>query len=375
VSVCRAWRVREALSSWKTLDLRANMKDPAESVLYSDIDYMNIDAQKLAQTLRCAALESRDLARYIGSFNVSPDFDEEMNLQSANVFSEVLAAAHALRRLTIHNSDVALLAITIARQTCAKTLTCLSVRINNHTYAATLTHVGYLAQLHHLSLVFFDPNPLTGVLQLEDVERVSWKFINLHTLTVKIYDGSFAPVMAKLLGNSDMPSLKNMTFAMYDPNTGNAEGGQDFEQFFSRHALHHLYLDINPEAESTLVAVLPHIRTVSLAAPAINVAIVSHLHGTVVKLHLDEIGYHDDPGIWDGMDLLLEGGTGVQEVTTDDWPKNTDSWLDFLNLKTYYDADERSQLKRVKYANLLATKGIRFVDPQGKTLADYYTAG
>jgi hypothetical protein len=347
------------------------MKDPAESVLYSDIDYMNIEAQKLAQTLRCAALESRDLARYIRSFEVSVDYDEEMNLQSVNVFSEVLTAAHALRRLTIENWDVALLTITTARWTCAATLNHLAIHIDSYSCAAILTHVSYFAQLHHLELEFYDRSPLTSTFQLEDVERVSWKFLRLHTLTVKIYGGSFVPVMAKLLGNSDMPSLKNMTFAMHDYDTGSEDSGQDFEEFFSRHALHHLYLDIYPEAESTLVAVLSHIRTVSLAVPALNVSIASLLHGTVAKLHLDEIGYHDNPHIWAGMDLLLEGGTGVQEVTTDDWPKNTSSWIEFLNLRASNEDVERSHLKRVKYANLLATKGIRFVDPQGKTLAEY----
>jgi hypothetical protein len=371
VSVCRAWRVRDALSSWKTLDLRAHVKDPAESVLYSHIDYMDIEAQKLAQTLRCAALESRDLARYIRSFEVSEDSDEEMNLQSINVFSEVLVAAHALRRLTINNSDVALLTITIARQTCATTLTWLSVRINNHTYAATLTHVGYLAQLHHLSLVFFDPNPLTGVLQLEDVERVSWKFIHLHTLSVELYDSTFAPVSAKLLGNSEMPLLKNMTFAVYNSSIDNGDGGQDFEQFFSRHAFHRLCLNIDSGAESTVAVVLPHIRTASLAVPVLSAAIASHLNGTVATLHLDRMGYqYEVEDTWAGIDLLLEGRTGVQEVTTDDWA-DTDSWIKFLNLKTSNGDDERSHLKRVKYANLLATKGIRFVDPQGKTLAEY----
>jgi hypothetical protein len=339
---------------------------------------------KLARTLRHAAvLGTKDFARYITSLTVSIEDDRETRtyLEIATAYSEILAAARNLRCLDVHNSELSLSALVGARQTSTDCLQEIVLKVNEIDHAAVFTYIGYFTHLQKLDLWFESRNSATTELELGKHENLSWSFPRLHTLVVDFQCDVFLPIAAHLLGNSDFPLLEDMTFLAdyYCDTPAGVAGAKEYVRFFTRHFIHKFSLHAPNDITSAL---LPHIDTVCLEVTLIDSAVVSHLPRAVTKLHAEGMGFEDDTGefaeraewTWEGLDLLLHQETGVREVTTDEW-RGTTSWIDFLNLENLNKIGKRSQLQRLRYATLLAAKGIRFVDPQGKTPGEYAGLG
>jgi hypothetical protein len=339
---------------------------------------------KLARTLRHAAvLRTKDLARYIKFLTVSIESGggARTHLEIATAYSEILAAARNLRCLNVHNSELSLSALVAARQNCTGCLQKTTLKIDEINYAAVFTYVGDFTHLQELDLWFDTRSSATTELELEKHRNLSWSFPRLHTLVVDFQCDVFLPIAAQLLGNSNFPLLGVMTFlADYDCDTpAGVAGAKEYVRFFTRHFIHKFSLRA---PDDIISALLPHIHTGCLEVTLIDSVVVSHLPCAVTKLHAEDMGFEADRAefaeragwTWEGLDLLLQQETGVREVSTDGW-RGTTSWIDFLNLENLNKIGKRSQLQRLRYATLLAAKGIRFVDPQGKTPGEYAGLG
>jgi hypothetical protein len=319
--------------------------------------------------LREATLEGRDVAGYITKFTFGHHVDHALPLSKANAFSDILTEARHLRCLDVSHPDLSLFAVIIA----CRTHTCmesLAVDIHEPTYMSILSHIGHFTHLHHLELRFewYD-----GTVELTDVKCVPWDFPQLRSLSISFDSDTLAAILARLLGKSRFPALEEMCMALLFPQT-HLVGGQELAQFFSRIYLRSLILYVDRVAERTLIAILPHTRASRLETGTLNTTVVSLLPRTVTVLHSMTMGtvYDDSDGeeVWAGLDLLRRGETGVQEFTTDEW-WGADSWVTFLELEGLGERKERAQMRRTRYATLLGANGIRFTDPQGKTMAEY----
>jgi hypothetical protein len=313
------------------------------------------------------------LARYITSltweFSQSP-------LNTINAFSDVLAAARNLLQLSLADSDLALLAVIIARRTCADHLRHLIVNLNEATSTAMLAHIGHFVHLHQLELRF---RPYTGTdrTELEPIRSVSWDLPQLRSLSVDFQRATFVPTMARVLANSKLASLRELTLITSEFNPATSGAGKEVAQLFLHHSLHKIHLDVEPEPHGILVAIPPHILTTCLEVPLITPVVVANLPRAVTALHSENMGFGDEEeaeGVWASLDFLLLGGTTVRTFTTNEW-WGTRSWLAFFEMQRLDERQERAQLRRLRYATLLGAKGIRFTDPQGKTMAEYMDGG
>jgi hypothetical protein len=314
------------------------------------------------------------LARYITSltweFSQSP-------LSTINAFSDVLAAARNLLRLSLADSDLALLAVIIARRTCADHLRHLIVNINEATSTSMLAHIGHFVHLHQLELRF---RPYTGTegAELEPPRSVLWKLPQLRSLSLDFQRATFVPTMIRVIANSNLASLREMTLITSEFNTTPSDA-EEIARLFLDHSLQKIHLDVDPAAvpRDILVLLLPRILTTCLEVPLISPMVVEHLSRAVTELHSENMGFGDEEeeeGIWAGLDLLLRGGTAVRTFSTDEWWGNS-SWIGFFQMQRLDERQERAQLRRLRYATLLGAKGIRFTDPQGKTMAEYMDGG
>jgi hypothetical protein len=351
-----------------------DVKDAAESVLYSNMTFRNEtrSLEMLAQTLREAALNNCNLAKHISSLAMCYQVLYDPPMTVIHAFCDVLTAACNLRRLTVRNSNLSRLAVTVVHQTCTRSLQHLTLSTCELQFSAILAYIRHFQHLRHLELHFLKLSHNTAIV---DVPNVSWNLPNLLHLFIVCYDERYLPVVARLLGASRFCMLQEMDLAMYDDRTADARsdmGGQYFAQFFSRHPLHKLRLSFFEGLEALPRTVLPHICTPYLNVSFISPAIVSLMPRVVTKLHIQDMGTGEasSKAVFDSFNVLLEGQTGVREVTTDDW-WGAQSWIEFLQLADFGEEEERWQSRRARYAALLAAKSIRFLDQEGKTLHDY----
>jgi hypothetical protein len=373
--VCKAWRVRQKRDAkWTDTDIVC-VKDAAESVLYSEITCYQLgtmELKSLAQSLRDASLEGRDLAGHITKFTFGHDDNDPLYISKANAFSDILTEARHLRCLDVSYPDLSLLAVIIACRT-HPWMERLAVDIHDSTYMSILSHIGQFAHLHHLELRF-EPYPVR-VGQLPDVKCVPWDFPHLRSLSIEFRNDTLAPVVGRLLEKSNFPVLRkvDLTLALF-PKRTNLMGGHELAKFFSRLSLRSIQIHSNQVSEGILIAILPHMHTPHLETGLLDATVVSLLPRTVTVLHSMTMGIeYDGPDgeqAWTALDLLRRGETGVQEFTTDEW-WGADSWVTFLELEGLDERKERAQMRRTRYATLLGAKGIRFTDPQGKTMAEY----
>jgi hypothetical protein len=350
------------------------VKDAAESVLYSNVTFRNETRSlgMLAQTLREAALNNCNLAKHISSLAMCYQLSVDPPMTLIHAFCDVLTAARNLRCLTVRNSNLSRLAVTVVHQTCTRSLQHLSLITCELHFSAILPYIRHFQHLRHLELHFLK---LSHNAAIVDVQNVSWTLPNLLHLIIVCYDERYLPAVARLLGASRFCMLREMDIAMYDSPTADAQsdmGAHHFAQFFSRHHLHRLRLRFFEGWEVLPRTVLPHVCTPYLNVSSISPAMVSHMPRVVTKLHIQNIGTEEEitKVAFDSFDVLLKGQTGVREVTTDDW-WGAQSWIEFLQLAGLDGDEERWQSRRARYAALLSAKGIRFLDQEGKTLHDY----
>jgi hypothetical protein len=116
------------------------------------------------------------------------------------------------------------------------------------------------------------------------------------------------------------------------------------------------------------------VHTPYLVIDEINAEIISHMSRAVLKLYIIYMSSEYDSGVQDGFKVLLQGETGIREITTGEW-LGEDTWAGFLQMNDIDEDVETWQLRRMKYAALLTGKGIRFTDPQGKIYSDYNARG
>jgi hypothetical protein len=357
-----------------------DVKDAAESVLYSNVTYSSGGTRSLkilAQTLRDAALNDRNLANHISSVDMGYEVPADPPTTLIHAFGGILTAARNLRRLSVRNSNLSLLAVTVVHQTHTRSLQHLTLRTCELNYSAMLAYIRHFQQLRYLHLEFLRPSHDTAIV---DVPNVSWTLPSLLHLYVVCWDERYLPGVARFLGISHFCMLQEMDLAIYSVHTADARfdtGAQHFAQFFSRHPLHQLRLWFLDGSEALPRTVLPHICTPHLTLAHISPAMLSLMPHAVTKLHIQDIlgtGEASPKVAFDSFDMLLEGQTGVREVTTDDW-WGTKSWIEFLQAADLGEEEKGWQSRRAHYAALLEAKGIRFTDPQGKTIYDYRAQG
>jgi hypothetical protein len=350
-------------------------KNAAESVLYSEIIcylFSTEGLRKMAQLLRDATLEGRDLAGYISRLSIGNVTEEPLPLSRANAFSDILTEARHLRCLDVSYPDLSLLAVIIACRTHTGCMESLTVDISESTFMSILSHIGHFTHLRYLLLRFEKYG--RGTTELTDVTCVPWNFLRLRSLSILFGSTTLAP-LARLLCKSKFPVLEEKGFTMpWLIPKPDLVGEQELAQFVSRLSLRSLKIYFEPAAEGVLIAILPHIRTSRLQTWDLNTTVVSLLPRAVTVLHSENMGIAWDKSteeeVWAGLDLLRHGETGVQEFTTNEW-WGTNSWVAFLELEGLDERKERAQMRRTRYAALLGAKGIRFTDPQGKTMAEY----
>jgi hypothetical protein len=290
----------------------------------------------------------------------------------------VLARARNLRCLYVSDPDLSLLAMATIHRTHASCLEDLTLATSPFTYPDILAHIRHFTHLHSLQLdLYFDsPNDVFA-----DVQNLSWILPNLINLTIDCQWEPYVAGLASLLSNSTFCSLQELRLDMSLDWDGVASEtarsdteGQHFARFFSRHPLRELCLNFYKDAENILISILPHVHTLRLEITEINAEIISHMSHAIPKLHIMHMNPEYESGVQDGLQVLLHGETGIREVTTDDWLGEY-TWAGFLQMDDLDEELEIWQSRRIKYAALLAGKGIRFTDPQGKIYSDYNARG
>jgi hypothetical protein len=356
------------------------MKDVALSILYSDIQRPFRCLEMLARTLRDTALDGRDLGKHISSFKM-PDYPpKDRIIMLGHMLGGVLARARNLRCLELFDPDLSLLAMNTVHQTHASRLEGLRLTTYLFTCPDILAHISHFAHLRSLWLDLGVHSP-TDAFADSDMQNLSWILPSLIDLIINCQREPYVAVIASILSNSNFCSLQEMTLDVSLIWGGDASQsarsdteGQQFARFFSRHPLHKLCLCFDEPAEKILISILPHVHTPYLVIDEINAEIISHMSRAVLKLYIIYMSSEYDSGVQDGFKVLLQGETGIREITTGEW-LGEDTWAGFLQMNDIDEDVETWQLRRMKYAALLAGKGIRFTDPQGKIYSDYNARG
>jgi hypothetical protein len=356
------------------------VKDVAQSVLYFDVECTTRRLEMLARTLRDTALDGRDLGKHISSLRINDQLSKDNPIKQGHMYGGVLARACNLRVLSVVEPDLSLLAMTTIHRTHTRCLEYLTLSTSLFAYPDVIAHISHSAHLRSLCLSLWFASP-TDAFGDSDMQNLSWVLPNLINLTIDCQYEPYVAVLASLLSNSTFCSLQELRLEMsleWDGDVSESARsdteGQHFARFFSRHPLHELSLNFYKAAENILISILPHVHTLRLEIAEINAEIISHMFHAVPKLHIIYTGLEYDSGVQDGLKVLLQGGTGIREVTTDEW-LDQDSWFGFLQVDYLEEDVETWQLRRMKYAALLAGKGIRFTDPQGKIYSDYNARG
>jgi hypothetical protein len=296
------------------------------------------------------------------------------HMSDINLFVTMLIEARNVQTLVTGGSLV-VSAMAIASSVHVLILITLSASVPASDWSSVSAYIGPLLNLRVLTLtVGMGPR---GSYIPSGVTARRWYLPHLHQLDIAV--GStpslFVSELAPLLASSDLPMLQVLCLLLYQCDPPITRGGAALGQFLARHPLHELALSLCGEEDihDFMPTCLPQARTPYLRVPYFHAAITLHLPRSVRTLHVEEM---DIELSWPGCDVLIERDTGLKIVTTSYGWGTSDhevtSWADYWRLADLDEYQEASRSRRLRYACLLAAKGIRLQDPDGKVLADYF---
>jgi hypothetical protein len=208
--------------------------------------------------------------------------------------------------------------------------------------------------------------------------NIVWSFPHLATFNFTCFEMAVSALLGGVLQKSSFPALRNITLDLpRETDSATPTPLDGICHFLSAHDLDHASLYA---AETDVLELIANTRATSLLiAYPFHVETAARLLRAVKELHLVWPREHDDLGgevVWPLVERLCTTETGLREVSLEDWAWQGWQWSpgtlhDLERENTLHDLERENMSRLVYYAFLFATKGIRFVDGDGKTLADY----
>jgi hypothetical protein len=253
--------------------------------------------------------------------------------------------------------------ITLASQTSATSLRFLDFNLERSAYHLVLPYLGFFSGLQTLVLTMLDHDPDDQAFQ-EKVSTNYWRMHELRSLKLCLCPMTTELVM-KFFGMCSFPSLKIVDL---DLELDSLEAAQLVAGFFSGLLLTCAFIQLDEDTYASTI--LPCINAVSVHTSH-PPRYAKHLSAHIKEFHLTRVLWSSEETEEFFTSLSVEQ-TGLRDVFMRGWGESYTWCANHDELGTCGE-DALVMLRMLRYAALLAKKGINLRDSDGKTAASYLT--
>jgi hypothetical protein len=318
-----------------------------------------------------ALLHGRDLLVHTRHIEIFGGWESQSPRTAPGDLTSILSRVVNLKILRVWSLQDFTSPLVVATQACGAGLRTLHIQWDVESTPSALFHIRLLHQLEVLEFsILKPPRGLPFVVVVVD-KASYWDMPFLHTLHVQAYIQSVTTVIASFLGRSQFPSLRTLKLSL-EP--GSSLAAEAMAHFLAQLTLENLELDVE---DAWQPIILPRLSTTSLevwADSSLGLVFWDHIAPSVKELYI--VSPDEFPQFWASLDRLLEvhERIGTRDIHLNNW-RQMRTWVVAENSDSESeDADPEPEIaqKLLKYAALLAQRGINLRDGHGKTVTDYF---